>query len=279
MFTNNGALNSPPVFTAIRQGLERIGHTVTVNDMAADVAVIWSVLWAGRMTPNKQVFEHYQRAARPVIVAEVGSIDRGRTWKLSIFDPSQQYAAPVDHKRWSCLGLHYKVQYPRGQNVVIVCQRTDSLQWQGQPEISTWIENTIRQVRLFSGRPIVVRPHPRQLLPQFFSGTITQQPQKITASYDDFDFHTVLRDARVVINHNASPGIIAAMSGVPVITGQSGITQSLAHEVSIGYDELEGDRIGPGTEMWLNKIAHTEWTVDEIAAGYPLNLLLQRCVF
>lgn len=273
LFTRFGALNSPPVFDAVRVGLQRLGHTVLEHDWNADVAVIWSVLWNGRMAPNHAVFEEFRRLGRPVIVVEVGCLDRGRLWRLSVFHPKQSYPREIFPSRWQDLNLSYHHRTQRGENVLIVCQRTDSLQWNGQPDITTWLTQTVERVRLFTDRPIVIRPHPRQILQGSIMGTAIQQPQKLIHTYDSFDFDRTLGNARVVINHNASPSITAVLGGVPVITGLDGVTRSLAHEVSVGFDEIETDRIGPGTESWLNKIAHTEWAIDEIKEGTPLAIL------
>lgn len=275
LFTAYGALNSPPVFNAIRQGLQKLGYTVVDNDMSADVAVIWSVLWHGRMTANQSIFEEFQRLNKPIIVAEVGSLQRGQTWKLSIFDPVQRYPRAIDDARWTKSKLVYKQGSARGDNIVIACQRTDSLQWHSQPDLEVWLQETINRIRLFTGRPIIIRPHPRQILSKKFHGTIIQNPLPLLGTYDSFDFHTALSNTRVVINHNASPGVLSFLSGVPVIAGPSGITQSLAQEVSIGFDNIESDRIGYSSKTWLNKIAHTEWSINEIESGLPLELLLK----
>jgi hypothetical protein len=54
------------------------------NSMTADAAVIWSVLWHGRMRPNQGVYEHYRSQNRPVIVIDIGALYRGQTWKLAV---------------------------------------------------------------------------------------------------------------------------------------------------------------------------------------------------
>jgi len=84
LFTENGAQNSKPVFDAFATSLHSAGHTVTVNDWDCDVAVIWSVLWFGRMAGNQKVWEHFRAINKPVIVLEVGGIQRGTTWKVGI---------------------------------------------------------------------------------------------------------------------------------------------------------------------------------------------------
>src|SRR6056300_2044281 len=92
LYTDYGALNSKPVFDAFAKSLLDAGHTVIYNEPYRvgghydnyDVAVIWSVLWHGRMAKNKTVWEHYINTNIPVLVVEVGMIHRGTTWKICI---------------------------------------------------------------------------------------------------------------------------------------------------------------------------------------------------
>ena len=47
------AKNSKPVMTAVLDCLQARGVQTQENSMTADAAVIWSVLWAGRMAGNQ----------------------------------------------------------------------------------------------------------------------------------------------------------------------------------------------------------------------------------
>ena len=60
LFTDYGAQNSKPVFDAFATSLSSAGHTVVNNDWDSDVAVIWSVLWNGRMAGNEKVWLDFQ---------------------------------------------------------------------------------------------------------------------------------------------------------------------------------------------------------------------------
>ena len=57
---------------------------IKLNDMNCDAAVIWSVLWQGRMIKNQQVYNHYRDAGKPVIILETGNLIRGETFKVCI---------------------------------------------------------------------------------------------------------------------------------------------------------------------------------------------------
>ena len=56
LFNNFGALNSVPVFAAFDQGLHALGIQSNSHDIDADVAVIWSHLWSGRMRHNREIW-------------------------------------------------------------------------------------------------------------------------------------------------------------------------------------------------------------------------------
>ena len=68
------ALNSRPVMDAVLDCLVAAGIQLQENSWESDAAVIWSVLWNGRMAPNQQVYEHYRKQNKPVIVIDVGAL-------------------------------------------------------------------------------------------------------------------------------------------------------------------------------------------------------------
>jgi len=270
LFDQYGALNSVPVFAAIKEGLERIGIQTSHHNMDADVAVIWSFLWAGRMLPNKQVYEHYRNTGRQVLIAEVGMLKRGITWKLCLNSTLSggTYGQGIDTDRVAKLGLKLKPWTHSGTNILIALQRSDSGQWSHEPKMETWLQDTVDHLRNFTNRPIVVRPHPRQsvVMP---AGVTVQQPCKLAT--DRFDFDSALADTWAVVNHSSGPGSQAIIAGVPAFVGLSSLAASVGN-LTMGRIE-KPDR--PDRKEWLNQIAHTEWTVDEIATGLPLARLLQ----
>ena len=78
-FPNQCARNSVPVMNAILEYLQANGYTVEANSLESDIAIIWSVLWNGRMANNQQVYEHYRQQGKPVIIVEVGALYRDVT--------------------------------------------------------------------------------------------------------------------------------------------------------------------------------------------------------
>ena len=273
LFEQYGAKNSVPVFDALRQGLENIGITCTSHDMTADVAVIWSVLWAGRMAKNQAVWEAFRQTGRPVMVAEVGMLKRGETWKLGVNGTGfnnycYQYLDPARAER---MGLTAQPWKNHGSNIVIAMQRSASFQWQGQPEPSIWLDQTVASIRQHSDRPIVVRPHPRQQL-KTSKDYIIDRPIALANTYDSYDYNKALSNAWAVVNYNSGPGSQAVIAGVPAFVGDSSLARPVAN---LDLAQIENP-VRPDRTGWLNCMAHTEWTASEIASGYPIKRLLNR---
>jgi hypothetical protein len=270
LFNNFGALNSVPVFTAFEQGLRICGIQSNNHDLDADVAVIWSHLWSGRMRHNQDVWKIFRNSGRDVIVLEVGMLQRGRTWKMGLNGVNRRawFGQNSQANRAQTLGLNLQ-PWQQGKNIVIAVQRGDSEQWTGLPETKTWVEQTVAKIKSVTDRPIVVRPHPRQRITNI-AGVSIRNPRPLINTYDSFDFDTDLANAWCVINENSGPGCQSVIAGVPAFVG----TDSLAAPVAnLDLSNIEKPWM-PDRTAWLEDIAHTEWTTEEIASGLPVQRLL-----
>lgn len=272
VFDQYGALNSKPVFAAIRAGLDQLGIQHSSHDATADVAIIWSVLWSGRMRQNHAIWQQFKSTNRQVIVAEVGMINRGHTWKLGINGTGADafYGTDSIDNRAVSLGLHLKPWTMTGNNIVIACQRSDSEQWAGQPPTYSWLLETVQTLRMHTDRPIIIRAHPRQAVNEV-AGCLMERPQSVPGTYDSFDFDRTLQSAWAIINHNSGPGSQAVINGVPAFVGTSSLAAPVAN---LDLEQIENP-LRPDRDQWLNHLAHTEWSTREIATGLPLKRLLR----
>ena len=260
LFDNFGALNSGPVFAAFRQGLDALGSQYALHDEHADVAVIWSVVWAGRMKANHFVWQKFRQSNRPVIVLEVGLLDRGRTWKLAV-NGTGSYAYHgngIDLDRPRKLEIQMAPWREHGESIVVCTQRTDSLQWQNQPDIASWLATLRDRLRLYTQRPLILRPHPRHRVPEV-PGFDLIPPRPITGTYDDFDLNKGLDRAWAVINHNSGPGVQAVLRGIPAFVDASSLAAPVAN---LDLANIEAPS-KPDRGHWLLQLCHTEWTLDE----------------
>lgn len=244
------AQNSAPVMTAAVSALQKHGFKVVPDRMDADIAVIWSVLWSGRMASNRAVYEQYRSTNRPVICIEVGALRRGTTWKIALNHVTAQgyygHRENLDLDRPRKMGIALCNNACTHGQILVAGQHNQSLQLQGIDQ-EAWLVDQIN--RTAAGKKVVVRSHPRCALnrSRFPSNVVWQQPKKLPNTYDSFDIDW---NFDAVINYNSGPGIQAVIAGVPVTVDQS----SLAYGAE--------DRA-----QWLIEICHTEYTVEEIESG------------
>jgi hypothetical protein len=273
-FPNQCALNSVPVMQAMLDSLRSNGHTVEQNSMDADAVVIWSVLWSGRMAANKAVYKHYQAEKKPVIIADVGALYRGETWKISLNSVTANgyygHTQNLDWDRPRKLGISLAINLSRNPKIVIAAQHAHSLQVANLNSIETWITDQVKQLRQVTDRPIVVRPHPRSALNSaalvsLFRNVVIESPVKIINTYDSYN---LAFDCHAMVNYNSGPGIQAALAGTRPIVDLS----SLAHPVSIQMKNIE-QPYNTDRDQWLVEICHTEYTIEEIKRGTWLTRL------
>jgi hypothetical protein len=272
IFNKFGALNSGPVFEAFRNGCKKHRIRVTEHNTSADVAVIWSQLWTGRMAPNRAIWDEFSASGRPVIVLEVGQLNRGVTWKMGINGVNARawFGEGIEPGRAKKLAVRLQ-PWHQGDHILIAMQRTDSEQWAGLPPAQQWLDQTIAKLREHTDRAIVVRPHPRQKL-QPKMGVKFQIPLSLRGTYDEFDFRSNLNNAWAVVNENSGPGSQAIIDGVPAFVGAYSMAAPVAN---LDYAQIEKPHM-PDRAAWLDDLCHTEWTLGEIATGAPIGRLLGR---
>ena len=267
-FPNQLALNAGPVIDALLTSCKNSGISMVADSMDADAAVIWSVLWNGRMTKNQQVYEHYTKNNRPVIIIDVGTLVRGVTWKIARDNiTSAGYYGHTENLDWDRPArLNIQLAQSSGNHILVAAQHRNSLQLSGV-DLESWIVQQINNLRQHSDRPIRVRPHPRcQLqLSKLPKSVRIETPEKLTNTYDSFDIDY---QCHAVINYNSGPGIQAAIAGTRPIVD----TSSLAYPVSVLVEDIE-QPYTVDREQWLVELCHTEYTLDEIEQGQWIHRL------
>jgi hypothetical protein len=277
-FPNQCAQNSVPVMQAMLDSLRHAGHTVEPNSLDADAAIIWSVLWAGRMSANQSVWTHYRSLDRPVIIIDVGALYRGETWKVALNSITAQghygHTEDLDWDRPRKLGISLAINVSRNPRIVIAAQHASSLQIANLTSMEDWMVDQIRKLQQVTDRPIVARPHPRSRLDsdkllRLLKNITIEQPLRVINTYDSYN---LAFDCHAMVNYNSGPGIQAALAGTRPIVDFS----SLAYPVSIAIDSID-QPYTVNRDRWLTEICHTEYTLIELEQGLWLTRLnLQR---
>jgi hypothetical protein len=227
------------------------------------------------MKANDLIYHASIAQKKPVMILEVGNLLRGQTWRVSLNNINRSgyfgNKENLDLDRAKKLNVELaRPKSSRKPSILLATQHDQSLQWQGQPKLSDWIKTAVSSIRRYSDREIVIRPHPRcpvNIFPVQKNIRI-DRARRIENSYDDYDINF---DHHCVINHNSGPTVQSAIAGTPVICDPSG----LAYDVSGRLEKIENINL-PNREDWFIELCHTEWTVDEIAAGVPLERLLPK---
>ena len=269
LYTRSGALNSAPLFQAFERGARHAGHRV-VHDTEADIAVIWSHLWAGRMSANQQIWHHYRRTGRSVMAIEVG-LKRSLTWRILV--NGKDIALPPMTDRSVRIGLDLKPWNDQGQHVVIALQRHESLQWQNMPAIEVSCRQQVDQLRQHTDRPIIVRPHPRGPNIAHVPGAQVMHAQHVSGTYDEFDFVSCIADTWAVINHNSNPGVEAILNGVPAFVHKDSRAAAVANFDLANIEQP----LRPDRNQWFNELCHKEWLQADLESmiGHAIEHAIQ----
>jgi hypothetical protein len=224
------------------------------------------------MAGNQKIYQHQRAKNKNVMIIEVGNLKRNTLWRISYNNINRQGIfgndLDLDESRPKKIGcLLESLRIKRKPQILIATQHGRSLQWEGMPAMEQWVERTVRQIKQYTDRKIIIRQHPRFPLRCRLPDCIQESPMKIAGSYDDFNIDY---NYHCVINHNSGPGVQAVISGVPVSVD----TTSLAYDVSFPIEKIEEPWI-PDRSDWFLKLCHTEWTLDEISAGIPFERLLK----
>lgn len=223
------------------------------NYTPADVGVVFGIYKSKvRVSwPRGVVYRLHKEAGADMIVLETGYIKRGD-------GPTNYYAAgfnglngradfknknsPAD--RFLQLGVEVKPWREDGSHIVVCGQvpwdaAVDHLDFDG------WKDSTLGKLRSLTDRPIVYRDHP----------CIKAPTESLQAA---------LKNAWACVTLNSNSAVEALLEGIPAFAFDRG---SMAWPVA-NRDLCWVDNPSmPDRQQWLNNLAYTQWTPDEMASG------------
>ena len=87
-----------------------------------------------------------------------------------------------------------------------------------------------------------------------------------------FDFKKILQSTWAVVNHSSNPAMEAVFAGIPVFVSE----KSLCYDV--GNKDLSDimHPAMPARQNWANRLAYTEWFVEEFREGKPWKRIRER---
>lgn len=137
-----------------------------------------------------------------------------------------------------------------------------------------WVENIIIDIRKYSDRKIVIRPHPRNL------GHGVKLAKKLSNRYRDIivsediesdgisggaSLERDLARAYCVITYNSLSAVEAVTRGIPTYAFDDGsMIWPIAHK---DITQIENLKYDTDITQWCYDIAYTQWTIEENRKG------------
>ena len=218
IFPQNVSLAGKSIYSNFVNLVSELDEVVP-QSLEADAAIIWSVLWSGRMAPNKDIYYHYRKQNKPVIILETGNLIRNQTYKLCInnINALGQHALDLDLDRTAILNTFTPI-VPSTDNILVCCQNEKSLLWAGMATSHVWVKSVVQNL---PREKVTIRLHPRFRTIVDLPGYNIIKPNY--TSEDDTDFREVVKNFSTVINYNSGSGIEAKMLGLNVRADKSSL--------------------------------------------------------
>lgn len=160
------------------------------------------------------------------------------------------------------LGIALKPWRSSGNHILICTQRNGG--WSMKKlDVPTWLDATVNIIRQYSNRPIVVRAHPGDKNSRNYLNFKDARYKISTNEYIVQDF----QDAHAVVTFNSSPGVAAAIEGVPCFVTDPQHAYSQAYPVAnLDLKNIENPNM-PDRQAWIERLSMCHWNRDEISNG------------
>lgn len=274
------------------EGVNACGDQCTLSDRLAwepaDVAVMLGWVHehgkqAPHLTMRQQILQQQHATNSRTIIADSNlflykdTSNPGYWLRYSydgVFPTTGEYCdSRPDPTRWQKLSaelnVHLKPWRTHGDHILLCLQRDGGWSMGGTDTVS-WAMTTIKQLRLHTDRPILVRGHPgdrnslkqvQDILQRCRSKNIKQvQASSVNSSLEQ-DFN----QCWAVVNHNSSPSVGAAIEGIPVFVTDP--ERSQAKDVAnVDLSQIENP-VMHNRQPWVERISQFHWSHEEVRSG------------
>lgn len=177
----------------------------------------------------------------------------------------------IDPNRWNSisnkLNIHLEDTKARGSCIILMLQRQGGWSMGGK-NVEQWAFDTINQIRKYSDRPIIVRPHPGdKQAPVYLNPTKTRLKNlpNVKISPQGRPLEEELHKAWAVVNHNSSAAVGPIIQGYHCFITDPKNSQNA--EVSHTDFSLLENPTTFDRERWLQRISMFHWSFKELESG------------
>jgi len=191
-----------------------------------------------------------------------------------IFASTGEYCdGEPDPDRWAQIqaqcGVQLRPWRQKGDHILICLQRDGGWSMVGW-DVVDWAIKNIMEIRKYSDRPIRIRPHPGDKKASKYCDRIMKLCAgrglvRVSISTQGHGLMDDFAGCWAVVNHNSSPGVAAAIEGIPVILTDP--ERSQARDVATqGINRIENPLM-PDRAAWINRISQFHWSHAELQSG------------
>jgi hypothetical protein len=178
----------------------------------------------------------------------------------------------VNANRWQQikkdLNIDLKPWTNKGKHILICLQRNGGWSMAGL-DVMEWCNLTIQSIKQYTDRPIVVRAHPGDKRAQQYlklnhpNVTISNKASILE------DFHKCW----AVVTYNSSPGVAAAIEGIPVFVTDPTPQISQAYDVcNTNLKDIERPE-RPDRQQWIEKISMSHFNFNDLKTGVAWKII------
>lgn len=184
----------------------------------------------------------------------------------------------VDPNRWKQISQDYNISLKdwqqRGNNILICLQRNGGWSMDGL-DVTDWLVQTVKRIRKATDKPIIVRPHPGDKKSSQYLPPVAQQLgieiSHAPSLLDDFS------KAWAVVTYNSSPGVAAAIEGIPVFVTDPSPHRSQAFPVAnTVLSKIENPDL-VDRQSWIEGICMSHWNFEELSNGTAWKHIRRYC--
>ena len=191
-----------------------------------------------------------------------------------VFPTTGEYCdAQPDPERWHSikrdLGVDLRPWRDQGAHILMCLQRDGGWSMAGF-DVVDWALITTKQLRQHTNRPIRIRAHPGDKKANKYCQEIMRSLTR--HGIKDVDLsppnQPLTRDFKhcwAVICHNSSPGVAAAIEGIPVFLTDP--DRSQAREVANTDLAAVENPVMPDRTHWIHRISQSHWSHADLASG------------
>ena len=177
----------------------------------------------------------------------------------------------VDPSRWQQIskdtGIVLQPTVQKGKSIILMLQRQDGWSMKGT-NVQDWALKTIKRIRKFSDRPILIRPHPGDKQAKVYLSdrfTRLKNISGVTISEQGIPLENDLTKAWAIVNHNSSSAVGPIIKGYHAFVTDPDDSQcaEVAHtDLSMLETPQQFDR-----QAWLERISMFHWKFSELEDG------------